>query len=458
MNKIKELWHNRWVKFSVYSILYILLFVVWTGNPWMLFGLLIIFDAYISHIVYKLLWHRHLELKKRNKPYRKVMEWVEAIVFAVVVTTFIKFFLFGFYVIPTPSMEKSLLVGDYLWVSKLAYGPVVPNTPVAFPLVHNTMPLSQTKKSYSECIKWPYHRLKGFGKVERGDVVVFNFPAGDTVLLERQNETYYDVLRTYQKQYGASEGYKRLHRDYTVISRPVDKRENYVKRAVGIPGDTIRVEASQLLVNGRPLDAIDGMQHIYYVRVNGTPISRTTMEDMGLSHSDVYYNQAMQTYTMPLTAKNLERVKGISNVVDVQQYIEEGYYYNIFPHDPMYQWNVDHFGPVWVPKRGATVALTHESLPFYRDIIEKYEGYNKLEERPDGIYINGERAESYTFKMDYYFMMGDNRSNSADSRLWGFVPEDHIVGRPSFVWLSLDPDKSFPSNIRWSRMFKRVMK
>ena len=217
---------NKWVKFSIASIIYILLCVVWTGNLWMLLGEVVIYDIYVSKFMYRWFWRRHQEKKKESRRYKVAFEWIESILFAVIVVTLIRFFIFAMYVIPTPSMEKSLLVGDYLLVSKLAYGPAVPNTPIAFPLVHNTLPLTKYAKSYVEWPHWKYHRLKGFGHVKHGDAVVFNFPAGDTVILEKQNYTYYDVLRDYQDMYGQNDGYKRLHREYDIIWRPVDKREN----------------------------------------------------------------------------------------------------------------------------------------------------------------------------------------------------------------------------------------
>jgi len=450
--ELKNIPARRWIGFASVAIPYILIFVVWTGNLWWLLGLPLIFDWYITRFFDRAVWHYHRELKARNKSYKSVMEWVEAIVFAAVVASIVHIFIFQMYVIPTSSMEKSLLVGDYLYVSKVTYGPQMPNTPLSFPLVHHTMPLSTTKKSYSECIKLPYRRLKGLRKISRGDVVVFNFPAGDTVLLENQAVTYYDVLREYQARFGAKRGRQRLNRDYTVISRPVDKRENYIKRCVGIPGDTVRVIASQLYVNGSPLGDIPGREYIYFIETS-SPISRAAMEDMGIARDDISYDAGSGTYILPLTDAAAERVRGMRNVLSVQKYEQRESSGMIFPNDASYGWTEDYFGPLWVPSRGATVALTAENLPLYRRIIEVYEG-NELTQQGDDIYINGRRADSYTFAMDYYFMMGDNRHNSADSRFWGFVPEDHIVGKASFVWLSLDKDKKFPHNIRWKRMFR----
>ncbi len=455
MNRLKEIWANRWVRFGVVTFLYLLWFVVWTGNLWLLLGVVVIYDIYISKWMYRLFWKKHKERKRSNKTYRKTSEWIEAIVFATVVATLIRIFFFEMYVIPTPSMEKSMLVGDYLCVSKVAYGPKMPNTPLSFPFVHNTMPLSQTQKSFVEWIKWPYHRLAGFGEVKRNDPVVFNFPEGDTVSLSYPADSYYNALRQYQRVYGEQRG-RQMLLDEGIVVRPVDKRENYVKRAVALPGDTILIRHSEVWINGEPQVEIPGKQYNYTVYTNGTAINPDHFEDMGIAQADIHFDANQGVYfMMPLTAANAERIRAMGNVTAVEKSEAEGADPDIFPHDTAYAWNVDNFGPLWIPSKGATVELTVENLPLYRRIIETYEGH-RLEVKGDRIYIDGKEANRYTFAMDYYFMMGDNRHNSADSRYWGFVPEDHIVGKPSFVWLSLDKEKSFPANIRWNRLFSKI--
>ena len=447
--RIKTFFTNKWTKFTLAGIAYLLPFVVWTGNPWMLIGLPLIYDAYISKLFYRYVWHYNDELRKRSRVYNSVYEWVSAIVFATIAATLIHLFVFQLYVIPTSSMEKSLLIGDYLYVSKVAYGPQVPNTPLSFPFVHHTMPFSQTKKSFSECIKWPYHRLKGLGQVERNDVVVFNFPAGDTVLLENQAVTYYDVLREYQREFGEIEGRRRLNEDYTVISRPVDKRENYVKRCVGIPNDTIRIIDTELFVNGEKQIDLPGKQYIYFVQ-SSSPITQYAIDNLGITE----WNGSGSYYYMTMTEEAAAKVKAMPNVTSVTRYNVKTPSADIFPGDGIYGWTQDNFGPLWIPAKGSTVALTTDNLPLYKRIIEVYEG-NKLRVDPDGtIYINDKPATSYTFRMNYYWMMGDNRHNSADSRFWGFVPEDHIVGKASFVWFSRD--KVNGEGIRWNRIFKKI--
>lgn len=444
---MKKIFTNRWVKFAVAAILYTLLFVVWTGNMWMFLGLPLIYDYFISRLFYTYVGSRNEALCKKSRLYNSIYGWVDAIVWAVVVATLIHLFVFQLYVVPTSSMEKTILVGDYLYVSKTAYGPQVPNTPLSMPFVHNTMPFSTTKKSYSEAIKWGYHRLKGTQRIERNDVVVFNFPAGDTVLLENQKVTYYDVLRQYQTDFGAEEGRRRLNNDYTVGARPVDKRENYIKRCVGIAGDTIRIIGTELYVNGEKQMAIPTRQHIYFVQTSA-PLTKYTLEKLGITEYDgrtPYYYMSMNEDT----AARLAQIKHVQNVV---RYEAKESSTDVFPNDTAYAWTQDNFGPLWVPAKNTTIGITVANLPLYRRIIEQYEGH-ALAVEGDDIIIDGTKATQYTFAMDYYFMMGDNRHNSADSRFWGFVPEDHIVGKASFIAFSRDGENG---GIRWSRIFKKI--
>ncbi len=447
MDKIKAFFANRWVGFSLATLLYVLWFVVWTGNLWFLLGVVVIYDLYISKYLYRWIGQKNEEWCRKSDTYRSVYEWVNAIVFATVVATLIHIFFFQMYVIPSSSMEKTMLVGDYLYVSKVTYGPQMPNTPLAFPFVHHTMPFSTTKKSFSEAIKWPYKRLKGLREIERDDVVVFNFPAGDTVLLENQSVTYYDVLREYQQEYGAQRGREELERNYTIISRPVDKRENYIKRCVAIAGDTIRIENTTLYVNGKEQAEIPEKQYCYSIETT-SPISAYAIEQMGITEMSGGGNY----YFSPLTKSMVEQLRKMDNVVRIEPYIAEE---QCFPYSDRYAWTADNMGPLWIPEAGATIALNEDTWPLYERVIDVYED-NDVEVRDGRYYINGEEATTYTFKMDYYWMMGDNRHNSADSRYWGFVPEDHIVGKASFIWLSTDKNKSFPSNIRWERLFKKV--
>ena len=444
MKRFLDILKNRWTKFTIATIVYILLFVVWTGNPWLLLGLPLIYDYFISRLVYRYIGVKNNELRKKYPTYNSIYSWIDAIVWATVVATLVHIFIFQLYVVPTSSMEKTILIGDYLYVSKLSYGPQVPNTPVAMPFVYNTMPFSN-KKSYSECIKWDYHRLRGRGKVEREDVVVFNFPAGDTVLLENQAVTYYDVLREYQASLGEEEGRKRLHQDYTVIARPVDKRENYIKRCVAVAGDTLQIVNTELFVNGKAQPACEERQHIYFVKTTA-PLSEYAFANLDITE----YDGTAPYYYVATTEKGAEQLRKYKSVESVELYNNTVPSLDAFPHNGNYAWTQDNFGPLWVPQKGTTIELTIDNLPLYERIIDQYEGHD-LRVEGDKIYIDGAEASTYTFAMDYYFMMGDNRHNSADSRYWGFVPEDHIVGKALFIAFSKGK-----GGIRWNRIFNTI--
>jgi signal peptidase I len=450
---------NKYVKFGVAALLYFL-WVIWVGNLLLLIGLVIIFDIYVSKKVNWTPW------KKRNKKNSTVVEWIDALIFAIVAVTLINIFFFQNYKIPTGSMEKTLLIGDHLYVTKLKYGPKLPNTPIAFPFTQNTLPGSNAK-SYLDWPHWKYKRLKGFTTVKNNDIVVFNFPEGDTVVLDYATQDYYAILRSVAAQYmdqdatnhvpaKTQEQYMNMARQNILSSkeiavRPVDRRDNYIKRCIAIPGDTLKIIAGQVYVNGKPQQQFKDMQFKYQIRTK-SQLNPEVFEDLDISRDDVTTDSA--GYIIPLTGENAEKLRHNSYVVSVTKMLLPSGLYddNIFPHQNRYPWNVDNFGPLWIPKKGVTVKLTMDNLCFYERIIGVYEG-NHLEVKSGVIYINGNPATTYTFLMDYYWMMGDNRHDSADSRYWGFVPEDHIVGAPRFVWLSLDKNKKFLSKIRWSRMF-----
>ena len=376
---LKEFTRNRWTKFTFWALLYVI-WVIWLGNFWWLLGLGVIFDIFITKKVHWNFWKkRYKEGEKRSA----ANEWLDAVIFAVIVVSFINIFFFQAFKIPSSSMERTLYTGDHLFVSKLTYGPRLPQTPLTVPFTHNVI---FGKESYSTLIQKDYKRLKGFRNVRRGDIVVFGFPNGDTVLRKAPSEDYYSLCRFYGKQ-------KVVSSLGPVIARPADKVDHYVKRCVAVPGDTLEIREGLVWIDGVKQETYPGMQ-----------ISR-----------------------------NIEKVQSD--------------YREIFPFSPDYTWTRDEFGPLWIPEKGATVQLTRENLPLYERIIRVYE-HSSVEEAL--------AAGSYTFEQDYYFMMGDNRHNSLDSRYWGFVPEDHIVGRPVVIWLSTDEGKRFPKNIRWGRFLKFV--
>ena len=451
--------------FAVASVIYIA-WVIWLQNYWFLFGLIVIYDIYISKKINWSFW------KRRDGKNSTVVEWIDALIFAVIAVTLINIFLFQNYKIPTGSMEKSLLIGDHLYVSKVAFGPRIPNTPIAFPFSQHTLPLTKKTKSYVEWIKLPYKRLKGFGHIKRDDVVVFNFPAGDTVVIQNQATSYYSIVRDsanflqqIDKYYGrplkTEEEYNAIARDhikkrFDIVVRPVDRRDNYIKRCVAISGDTLEVKDAQVYVNGKQEKYIPGIQHYYTVIVKeNSLLTERVLERLGITE----YRRFPGTphILANLTQENVEKLRNFANVLEVKRdsRIGDSYDYNIFPSDTNYRWTLDNFGPLYIPKKGATIEINMHNLPLYERVIGYYE-HNSLEVKDGKIYVNGDETHNYTFKMNYYWMMGDNRHSSLDSRFWGFVPEDHIVGKPKFVWLSLDKNKSFPRNIRLSRMFMSI--
>lgn len=355
--------------------------------------------------------------EKYNKQLKKSSsrEWTEAIVFAVLAATIIRTFFIEAYVIPSGSMESTLLVGDYLFVSKMNYGPRLPMTPLSFPFAQNTMPLIGTK-SYSDIVKLPYYRLPGFSDIKKGDVVVFNFPM-------QSDSPYY---------------------------RPTDKEDNYIKRCQGTPGDTLSIVDAQVYVNGKANPNPPQSQPSYIVTTDGNQINPQIVTDLHLA-------QGLANNEILMTRQAAATLKGYSNIKSVTEYIQPRNSFNPeeFPHDPHLRWNVDNYGPIIIPKVGMTIKLDSLTFPVYRRVIEVYEN-NKLELKGNDILINGQKATSYTFKQNYYWMMGDNRHNSEDSRFWGFVPEDHIVGKALFIWMSTDSAGSFFNSIRWNRLFKGI--
>ncbi len=501
--------------------------------------------------------YQYLDPKTHEvKKYSSAREWLDAIVFALIAAVIIRGNCFEFYKIPSSSMEKSLLVGDYLMVSKMSYGPRVPMTPLSFPLVHNVLPLTDGQcESYLKWIKLPYHRYPGFGKVQRFDATVFNYPDGDTVCTAFQsNRSYHDLVR----EYGRETVHSQKNIFGNIVVRPVDKRENFIKRCIGLPGETLQIRDQKVFIDGKPIEKPSAAEFNYAVRLTesvedylasmskmGTYgsdlLSLKLQKDMhffqsnGISTEDCnnsigYYQYVFlndkqleglqqlskyisidimsfcredssrlvrlsprykltgspsyeneiadaimkipqilkdngveqrdidlmgQIYTIPMTDETANRLRQNNFVAEVIPLsIQEGCSgTDLFPHSDEYQWSVDNFGPVTIPAKGLTIPLNMHSLPLYRRVIEVFEG-NSLEVVGNRILINGKEASEYTFKMDYYWMMGDNRHNSADSRYWGFVPENHITGRASMIVFSKDADSGKP---RFERIFRRKL-
>ena len=475
---------ERIVRCSIVTVLW-LLFCWWVGS---LLGLIVvpfIIDAYITKKIPWSWWR-----KSSNPALRTVMSWVDAIVFALVAVYFINLFFFQNYVIPSSSLEKSLLTGDYLFVSKVSYGPRKPMTPLHMPLTSHTIPVLDIK-SYFDNPHWAYDRVKGFGEVEQGDIVVFNVPSGDTVLANYENQDYYTVCYEIGKMIRAEQEGKsfddyvkaeqqlpvkeqiensEIEYDYAQQyiyanqqqmggkkARPVDMREHYVKRCVGLPGQTFRIKNGLIYTDGKQMFQPKEVQYSYKVTPL-RPLPDELCRELGISVEDrsEFLSGDRSVIRMPMTAKVKNALEQRKDLVSSIERCDEAENYRLYPHTFNTGWTANNYGPIWIPKRGETIKLNAEKLAIYDRCIRVYEG-NDVKNVGGIIYINGEPADSYTFKMDYYWMMGDNRDNSLDSRFWGFVPEDHIVGKPIFIWLSLDPDRGwFDGKIRWKRLFRLV--
>ncbi|WP_231490486.1 signal peptidase I [Pedobacter sp. Leaf170] len=391
-------------------------------------------------------WQKKQDATKKKKT--KTREWVDAIVFAVVAATIIRVFFIEAYTIPSGSMERSLLIGDFLFVSKVNYGARIPMTPVAFPFAHHTMPITGTK-AYWDGVQWKYHRLPGLSDIKRNDVVVFNFPEGDTVALENQVPSYYDLVR--------QSGREAIHSQYTIVSRPVDKRENFIKRCIGIAGDVISMKNGIANINGKDEPLINTGMMPYKIEFKTMEFNYGVFDDLKVKLGDMQLI-GDNTYVGDLSPELAEKIRAFDFVKSVNMFaatasdVEPG---GTFPHDPKRVWNRDNFGPIKIPAKGWTVNIDSNTMPLYYRAIRTYEG-NKVEEKAGVWYINDKPATSYTFKMNYYWMMGDNRHNSADSRYWGFVPEDHVVGKALFIWMSWDSEGSFLNKIRWNRLLRGI--
>lgn len=455
--RLSEVKTTRWIRFGVVSLIFFA-FILWIGNPWLAFIWLLLIDIYLTGYIPWTWWK-----KSKDRTTRTVMGWVDAIVYALVLVYIIFAFIGQNYKIPSSSLEKSLLVGDYLWVNKTVYGPRVPQTPLHFPLAQHTLPVLNTK-SYIERPQLAYHRMPGLRSVQRGDIVVFNYPQGDTVALKVQNPDYYQICHELRKKGIANpaEFIRQNRAEFgEVVWRPVDRRENYVKRAIGLPGERLKIVDDEIYINGEKIAQPTNVQFNYLIPVNGV-IDPEKWHELGVRADDYgtgpieHPTAGFRFYDVPLTAEMKAIVEKWPEVVGpLQRESKSGLYElgDMWPLGANYGWTRPNMGEFWIPQRGATLHLTADNLPLYERAIRVYEG-NDLQTRDGKIYINGKQTDYYTFRMDYYWMMGDNRDRSADSRYWGLVPEDHIVGTPGMVLVSFDEERGlFDGKIRWRRIF-----
>ena len=432
----------RYVGFFLTGMLWSLL-VIWIGMIFLLPLNLVIYDIFLTR---KVDW----TLRKYGLPryLQSGIEWITVLVVAMLCSFTIKVLFLETYKIPTPSMEETLLAGDYIFVSKLAYGPRLPETPLAIPFYHNKLPSG--RKSYSERIQKPYRRLKGFSRVKREDIIVFNFPEGDTMIVQYPGQNYYSLVRQYGREYLLSQ--------FDIITHPVDKRENYIKRCIALPGDTLQIAEGKVMVNGIIRPELPLQKFKYYVTTRGEPLPDSLLISLNILKNSVSYNPVNSLYVLYLTREKVESLRSFPGVRSISRYREPTLSFQnqeIFPHSDFFRWTGDNFGPVRVPARGDTIQLDFLNLPVYKRIIDTYEG-NDLSIVDGVININGEPATSYIIEMDYYFVMGDNYHNSADSRYWGFVPEDHLLGKAVVVLFSVKPDTPFIGGLRKERIFRAI--
>lgn len=477
LRRVKENKPSRWIRFGIVSLIFFI-WVIWLGNPWVLPWWLLLFDIYITGYIPFSWWK-----KSKSKATRTVMSWVDAIVYALVLVYFIFAYVGQNYQIPSSSLEKTLLTGDFLWVNKMAYGPRVPMTPIHFPLAQNTMPIIGTK-SYIEHPQWKYHRLKGFTNIKLGDIVVFNFPAGDSIALKAQNPDLYMLSRMIGEQivqngmaphpttYSPIEydaAIRALGMAYIrrapeefgeIMWRPVDRRENYVKRTVGLPGDKFQIIDGEIFTNDKKMPQPENVQFCYSFTHNNwkqlTGSQRDEFwDDLEVSEADRVNDPERSDLGVPLTPAMVKKLQNDPNITSLKRVERAPELLFPLAYAPQLGWTIDNYGPITIPAKGMTIELTENNFAMYGHTIDHYEPHS-AEWKNGQAYIDGKPADTYTFEMDYYFMMGDNRHKSLDSRYWGFVPEDHIVGRPEVVLISFNPDGGGFLGIRWNRIFKQA--
>lgn len=461
MNKFLQ---THYIKFYI-AVVGITSLAIWISFWWILILLPIYYDFYITKKIKWLFW------RPKNYPHiahYKLIVISESIVWAFLLALFARVFLFEAYTIPSPSMENTLYEGDYILTTKIQYGPRLPITPLSVPFIHNTLPFSDETNSYSTSIKGRYKRLKGFTSPQRNDILVFNFPNGDTVLTEHPQESYPYITRQFAQQFKSldikdhnpvlsQEEYivkarQFILENYKFSTRPIDKKEYFVKRCIGIPGDKVELKNSLVFINDSLIESPTSLQHQYY-------INSKSNEKLTNLLKKYKYNKELRNETgffvTDTLAEIIKRQTFIESINKLEFIDVTNSHVHLYPHHKGFQWSIDNYGPVIVPKKGMKIMLNEFNINLYQRVIEKYE-HQKIEIKHDTVLINNEITDSYIFTMDYYFVLGDNRHNSLDSRFWGFLPEDHIVGKGVYLWLSLDKSKPYSKKIRWKRMLQTI--
>ena len=419
------------------------LWILWLDNFWFFAGEILIIEACLIRKINWRFWH------KKGSPEKFKHEIFDAMALALILALLVRIFIVEVFVIPSTSMENTLKPGDYIFVSKLHYGPRMPVTPLSIPFTHNYIPGTNIR-SYVPGVTLPVKRLKGFGDVQLGDIIVFNLPVGDTVIMGNDELDYYSL-----KRQGGNDSLA-----YAVKTQyhTLDKRQYFIKRCVALPGDNLYIDHGEIFVNNQKSVFSQKILFNYLIKTDGNEIPYQVLKDLGISYQDVKLNKKNWLYEIPLTkeqADNIAKIDGIQLVLKVEKMEGSVFNYTIFPYSIHHIWAEDYFGPFYIPEKNKTIQINIYNLPLYKRIIETYEG-NKVILTNNKIFINGEEKESYTFKKNYYFMMGDNRHNSFDSRFWGVVPEDHIVGKAVFIWFSVNENEKGLRKIRENQIFKII--
>jgi len=418
-------------------------------NKWYAVLLIVVFP--LVGLIYISQLSKHSYNQSKHIKIRGKTVLIAALIIIVILSiSSIKHYWYETFSIPSSSMENTLKIGDLIFVSKITYGAKLPNTVLAVPITLNVLPLTKTTNSYLNWINLPYYRLPGFTMIKYNDVVVFNFPGGDTIVTKHPDANYYSLI----SKFGRKEVLNNINEFGNIATRPVDKREPYIKRCVGLPGDSFKINKQVIFINNKPL-AIKGdkqYQYIISLKPEYDGDNKTLFKYIDKKRIDRYSDYI---FSMSMTKKAAEFLSGLPNIKSIRKmmYGKGMWEKYIFPFDSTFKWNEDNYGPIWIPKKGSTITLTPNNLLLYGRCIETHEG-NKVSYANGKTYLNGKISSTYTFKMNYYWMMGDNRDNSTDSRYWGFLPEDHIIGKAEFIWLSLDKNKGwFSGKIRFDRIF-----